>query len=694
VNNGTTLTVGADNLNQTVILKVSLTYRGLTRATFPAQPELFGSPDFQLVYPPAGEPIVIEPTQSLSFDIHFRPTTPNRVTGQFELLYTEPPAAGSPLGTPPVRGFITLNLVGTAPSIAVSYILQPDLNVLALAPGDKLVFPSTIVNNASQATIIITNRGSGPGPVSGVTVTGEAFQVQGLPLFPFTLPSGESIRFNIRYAPKRIETSTGAMEIATGDRKMQFSLEGTAIGSNFSYEVLLDEGPLVIRPDDTFSMPDTPVGQRTSVAVRVRNTGNSDGPVNSINLIGTGFLLTDAPFLPQTLTPNAALVFTVTFAPTQAGAASGRLRIGNDSFQVTSVGIGQQLTYSYSANGASPVSLIAGGTVLFRQTSIGEKDQVVFYVRNTGTAPATVTSIGTVEGARGPYSLIGLPALPARLEPEGWLEFIVVFTPTAPDFATGSLRIDNTSFILSGSGNSLPPLPQYRFTGASGEVQPLQQVTVGMEMDSAYPVALTGTLTLTVESSLPADPAVQFSTGGRTVAFTIQANSTAVVFAGGTREVRLQTGTVAGGIRLTPSFTTQANVSVTPDPVITHLLTVPSLAPRLLTLNVSNRSQTSLTLAVSGFATTRTLTRLEFRFTPAANFNVPSTTVTVNVQADANAWFLGTSSQVFGGQFTMQVPFTLRSDQVNTNPVDAIRSVAVTAANELGASNSMSVDVN
>jgi hypothetical protein len=287
-----------------------------------------------------------------------------------------------------------------------------------------------------------------------------------------------------------------------------------------------------------------------------------------------------------------------------------------------------------------------------------------------------------------------LPALPARLDPEGWLEFIVAFAPTAPDFTNGNLRIDNANFILSGSGNALPPLTGYRFTGVSGEVQPLQQVAVGMEMDSPYPVALSGTLTLTMESDLPADPAVQFSTGGRTVPFTIQANSTAVVFAGGTREVRLQTGTVAGGIRLTPTFTTQTNVSLTPDPLITHLITVPSLAPRLLTLHVANRSQTSLTVAVSGFVTTRSLSRLEFRFTPAANFNVPSTTVTVNVQADANAWFLGTSSQVFGGQFTMQVPFTLRSDQVNTNPVDAIRSVAVTAANELGASNSMSVDVN
>jgi hypothetical protein len=66
----------------------------------------------------------------------------------------------------------------------------------------------------------------------------------------------------------------------------------------------------------------------------------------------------------------------------------------------------------------------------------------------------------------------------------------------------------------------------------------------------------------------------------------------------------------------------------------------------------------------------------------------------VNVQPDANAWFLGTSSQAFGGQFTMQVPFALRSDQVNTNPVDAIKSVSVIAANELGNSNSMSVDVN
>lgn len=692
VPNNSNLVVGADNPGQTTVVNITLSYRGQTSVTFTQQPELFGSPDFQITNSLAGLPITLQPTQAVTFDMQFRPATTNRVTAQLELLYTEAPPVGVPSGTSPTRAFVSLNFTGTAPDITVNYFLQPDLNILALAPGSKLVFPPTLVNGASNAVVIITNRGSGPGPVSGVNISGAAFQAQGLPLFPVTLDAGREFRFNLRYAPKQPETNTGRMQVMTGGRTLNFDLEGTAIGSNFTYEVLFDEGPRTVRPDESFSMPETAVGQRTSVAIRIRNTGTSDGPVNSLNVIGPGFQITDSPFLPQTLAPNAALVFTLTFAPQQAGEAKGRLRVGNDSFEVTARGLGPQLVYSY-ATGDTITQVAPGGPVIFSPLPIAAAASVEFMIRNTGTAVATIANIGIVE-QRGGFSLSSLPSLPVQLASEGSLRFTITFKPTAPGFASATLRIDAVSFTISGSGDQPLPLSGYRLQGP-GAVDALQQPAVSLELMSPYPIPLTGTLTISVQpDGFSADPSVQFATGGRTVGFTIAPNTTTAIFVNGSSEIRLQTGSVSGAIVLTPSFNTESGFNLTPDTPTTLRMTIPAAPPRLLNLQVTARGQNTLTLAATGVVTTRSLTRMEFRFTAAPNFNVPTTTITINLESDAGAWFRSAASQAFGGQFVIQAPFTLRSDQSSvTSPIDALQSVSMTASNELGASNPVAVDL-
>jgi transposase len=74
------------------------------------------------------------------------------------------------------------------------------------------------------------------------------------------------------------------------------------------------------------------------------------------------------------------------------------------------------------------------------------------------------------------------------------------------------------------------------------------------------------------------DPSVQFSTGGRTVSFTIPANGTQAVFSNGATTIKLQTGSVAGGITITPSFATRTGYSLTPDSPASLSLSIASAA--------------------------------------------------------------------------------------------------------------------
>ncbi len=206
------------------------------------------------------------------------------------------------------------------------------------------------------------------------------------------------------------------------------------------------------------------------------------------------------------------------------------------------------------------------------------------------------------------------------IAPNKTITFTVAFAPNATGAATALLKIDTQSFTLSGSGNPPPALPDYRFDGASGPQEALQQPGVGLLLSSAYPIPLTGTLTMTFNSDVAVtDPAVQFATGGKAVNFTIPANSTRPIFSNSAQQIKLQTGSVAGAIALTPSFVTDGGINLTPSNPVGLNLTVAQSAPKLLSVRVSAKTTTGFTLLVTGYATGRYVTQIDLQFAVTAD---------------------------------------------------------------------------
>jgi hypothetical protein len=249
--------------------------------------------------------------------------------------------------------------------------------------------------------------------------------------------------------------------------------------------------------------------------------------------------------------------------------------------------------------------------------------------------------------------------------------------------------VDNATFTLSGAGNAPPPLPAIRFDGATGTQDALQQPAVGMVIASAYPLALTGTLTLTFNSEVFSnDPAVQFATGGRTVNFTIPANSTRAIFANGANQIRVQTGSVAGIILLTPSVQTQDGaINLTPTNPPQGTLTVAAGAPRILSVALGAKTANTITLIVSGYTTARSVTQIVLNFTPTTGENVTTTSVTLPVESAFLGWYNGTQSGAFGSLFSVTIPLTLAGDLKNVTQVsDTLQSVSAVVSNRAGAS--------
>jgi hypothetical protein len=694
--NGATVSLASSGPGQTAAATLTVTYLGTSSAVFNTAPQVLGAQNFTVVTT-ATFPLTLQPMGQLSFTINyvaFAPIGTSPITAQLDLGYVE-------TGTPSTSGLMALDLSGTTPNLSVSYTASATGNVTSLISGSTLLFPNTVINTTSTIPITISNQGNGTGTVSAISLTGAGFQALGLPQLPLNVPAGSSVQFSVEFAPTQAGSDTGALQMTLGGAMFTANLQGTATASSFSYQVGQGTSSQAVTPGQTITVPDTNVGSQNSVQVVVTNTGTASGIINSILVSGTGFSLTDGPPLPLTLLPNGSATITVTFMPTTPGSATGHLRFNNDTFNLASNGIGPQLIYSYTVANSASVTVIPNGGLVFSQTSVGQSSSATVTVQNTGNAPATVISVGTAVPAGSTQSPLVftvanvVPTLPASLAAGQSLTFTVVFSPNNTGLESSNLLIDTAAFTLTGLGGPPVPLPAYSFSGPQGVQAPFQQPAVGLSLASPYSLPLTGTLVLTQNSgTLSPDPAVQFSTGGQTVAFTIAANSTNAVFSNGSNQIGLQTGSVATTVTITPSFSTQAGLNLTPSSPQTLDFSVAAAAPQLLTAGVSSLASNSFTLTITGYTTTRSLASLQFQIAANSSVNLSSSTTVLDVSGASQGWFQSSASQAFGGQFVLAIPFNIQvSSGTLSSPANALESISVTASNGSGVSNSLTATI-
>jgi hypothetical protein len=207
-----------------------------------------------------------------------------------------------------------------------------------------------------------------------------------------------------------------------------------------------------------------------------------------------------------------------------------------------------------------------------------------------------------------------------------------------------------------------------------------QQPTVGLTLVNSYPVDIAGTFTLTFAPAGPDgvdDPAVQFSTGGRTLNFTIPAGTTTgptATLQSGTVEGTISVGTqlMAGGVDVTPTdLQTPAAISVAAS------------APTVTGVTFTNTNGL-LTVVVTGFSNTREMTEATFIFTGPGAVSLASAGVTVPATSLFGTWYTSPDSATFGSTFLYTQTFQLSDDTTN------ITGVAVTLTNTVGTSTSVS----
>ncbi len=266
-------------------------------------------------------------------------------------------------------------------------------------------------------------------------------------------------------------------------------------------------------------------------------------------------------------------------------------------------------------------------------------------------------------------------------------------TPTTAGTFTFTARVTDRAQATATRQYSLtisqPPLGAVSFSGLTDTVNPAQQPRVGLALASAYPLPISGTLTLrftpnAVINANADDPAIQFSTGSRTINFTIAANSTQAVF-GTASDVQFSTGTVAGTITVTATLQ-QGSTDITPSPAPSRSVQIARQAPALDNNSVKVvRNASGFEVQIITLSTPRQVTRARFEFGSAPGSSLQAFDFPVSVDAAFTSWYNQTASAPFGSSFRYVQPFTVQGDATK------VTMVTVTLTNSVGDSQRITV---
>jgi hypothetical protein len=223
----------------------------------------------------------------------------------------------------------------------------------------------------------------------------------------------------------------------------------------------------------------------------------------------------------------------------------------------------------------------------------------------------------------------------------------------------------------------LPGAPSVRLTGIPPVAASAGQTSFELQMDAPFPVEISGVLTLDFEPDAAHnidDPAVQFTTGGRSVLFRFPAGSPKAIFPD--PQIAIQTGTVSGAIRLRASLSA-AGRNLAGSGAELQTIVIERAAPVIRSVRLRPEGQT-LMVEISGHSTPRDLKSVRLRFEPAPGASIEGSEFTLPLEELAANWYRSAASARFGSMFTIRLPFNVQGT------ADAVGAATAVLTSELG----------
>jgi hypothetical protein len=227
-------------------------------------------------------------------------------------------------------------------------------------------------------------------------------------------------------------------------------------------------------------------------------------------------------------------------------------------------------------------------------------------------------------------------------------------------------------------------LPAVNITGLGATLQPAQQVPIALNLSTAFPLDITGQLTLTFTPNPSVgvvDPTILFGGGGASITFRIPVNTTQAIF---DQLSTLQTGSLAGTISLDAVFQT-AGAPASPASPADASSTTPPLPPLIVGTPTATRAPNSVQISLTALATSRQVTSATYHFVFTAASQQAPIDVNVGLGELVSPWYATPDSLQFGSLFGYTQAFNVNGD------VNQLSGVTITITNNQGTSQAANV---
>lgn len=514
-------------------------------------------------------PVMLDPQQTLTLQLQFKPATAGAVSGTLALASNSSTNAN--------------------PSIALSGTGTPATNPQLSVNTASMSFGDIPLGSSTTQSLTLTSTGTSPVTINSDTITGAGFSVSGAS-FPLTLNPQDTVTLKVTFDPVDVGEATGALTIdsdSSTNATTQVDLSGTGEA--------VTTAQLTVHPG-SISFGDVTVGSSSTQPVTLVSSGTAPVTVNSADISGTGFTVSGANF-PLTLAPQQTATLQVKFAPATTGTVSGSLAIASNSATASAASVSLSGT---GEEATTPQLTTSAASLNFGNVTVGSSSTQPLTLTSTGTAAVTVNS-ASVSGTG--FTVSGA-TFPLNLNPGQTVTLQVKFDPTNTGAVTGKLAIasnsstnPNATVSLSGTGIAATS-PQLSVSAASLS---FGNVTVGSSSTQPLTLSSTGTAPVTINSA--GVTGTGFSVSGTTFPLTLNPQQTV------TLQVKFQptsTGSVTGQLAVSSNSSTNATATVslsgTGQAATSPQLSVSAASLSFGDVTVGSSSKQPLTLTSTGTA--------------------------------------------------------------------------------------------
>lgn len=444
--------------------------------------------------------------------------------------------------------------------------------------GDTLVFDSEGIGQRVSKRVYLNFDASTSSSVTlrSVQVKGSSefsYEITDVPRLPVVIRNELQLEMFVSYLPSGPGPAEAVLELALllddsdlGSANSVYSINLVGRVPSYTLSYSLPGMPVRTVPvEGSVDFGNRGIGHPTESTLILTNNGSGPGILRALVLSGSpAYRALSPPSVPASIPPGRSLNIVMAFTPTLGNSYAGQLVFDFGAvtrrYHLAGVG-GDLLQYSlqprFEDDSAGPAARLQSGTTI-------EFAQGATAIELTGTNVRQNAQVVRSIGVTGAFQVVEAPSQPASVQPQASLSVRIEPEVSALGDYSGSLLIGDAYFPLS---FSLADLSGMSFAGEGGAVDPQALVPVALSIDRPYPYDLSGVATLSfVASDFESDPAVQWSSGGRQLAFEIPSGSTTAMFSTATGEASFQSSRISGEMIVTASVRADHwGLDLTPD---------------------------------------------------------------------------------------------------------------------------------